>query len=112
MNWTLYSKLPENEPSADNWAQYAHEQLIAGASDNSSYVFDAIYVATEEHFVLTLIQLNPQFAYVEKQIIQYPKTRAELLSIIETFKTQPDAFFLDTNPKNHQNPENPSEKLV
>ncbi|MBQ9602047.1 MAG: hypothetical protein IJR46_08610 [Neisseriaceae bacterium] len=93
MIWNIVSKLPENEPNDSNFADYAHEQLIAGASDDGRYLFDVIYVLSEECFVLTLMELNAELAFMENQLIMYPTSREELLQLIHEFKTDPAVFF-------------------
>lgn len=63
MQWTITNRLPENEPDETNRAEYAHPQLMGGASDDGRFVFDVVWAEMEECFVLTFLWVNDEFGF-------------------------------------------------
>ena len=93
MYWTQTSRLPETEPDDANYAAYAHPQLLCGASDDGRFVYDAIWVATENCFVLTFLWINEDLGFVEYERRVYPATRAQLLIEVARFQAEPEQVF-------------------
>ena len=93
MTWRITSRLPPDEPSAANFAAYSQPQLIAGASPDGRYIFDAVYDHNSPCFVLTLLDVNETFGFVEHETRLYPTSRAELLRLIADFHAAPVAQF-------------------
>lgn len=48
MTWHITSRLPDEEPNEANFAAYSQPQLMAGASPDARYLFDAVYDAAPE----------------------------------------------------------------
>ena len=92
--WRITSRLPDEEPNAANFAAYSQPQLIAGASPDARYLFDAVYDHNAQCFVLTLLDVNETFGFVENETRLYPTSRAELLRLIADFQAAPAAFVL------------------
>ncbi|MDK4688180.1 hypothetical protein [Kingella negevensis] len=93
MQWTITNRLPENEPDETNRAEYAHPQLMGGASDDGRFVFDVVWAEMEECFVLTFLWVNDEFGFLEDQIREYPKTRTDLLARVAEFQAAPELAF-------------------
>lgn len=91
--WHITSQLLPDEPSAANFAAYSQPQLIAGASPDGRYIFDAVYDHNAPCFVLTLLDVNETFGFVEHETRLYPTSRAELLRLIADFHAAPVAQF-------------------
>ena len=70
--WHITSRLPDEEPNAANFAAYSQPQLIAGASPDARYLFDAVYDHNAQCFVLTLLDVNETFGFVENETRLYP----------------------------------------
>ena len=79
--------------NAANFAAYSQPQLIAGASPDARYLFDAVYDHNAQCFVLTLLDVNETFGFVENETRLYPTSRAELLRLIADFQAAPAAQF-------------------
>lgn len=88
--WQTISRLPETEPNEYNLAQYTHEQLMAGSSPDARFIYDVVYALTEQCFVLTCMEVNSEWGYLENEVRLYPTTRQELLAAIEQFQTNPE----------------------
>ena len=93
MTWHITSRLPPDEPSAANFAAYSQPQLIVGASPDGRYIFDAVYDHNTPCFVLTLLDVNETFGFVEHETRLYPPSCAELLRLIADFQAAPAAQF-------------------
>ena len=91
--WHIASRLPSDEPNAANFAAYSQPQLIAGASPDARYLFDAVYDHNAHCFVLTLLNVNETLGFVENETRLYPTSRAELLRLIADFQAAPAAQF-------------------
>lgn len=89
-HWHTISHLPEDEPNAQNQAAYAQTQLLAGASPDARYIYDVIWAANEACFVLTLMEVNAEWGFVEQEYRLYPTTRQALLQAINEYQTAPD----------------------
>ncbi|ULJ61215.1 hypothetical protein [Wielerella bovis] len=93
MKWTSNHRLPASEPNENNRVEYAHPQLLSGASDDGRFIYDAIWAETEAVFVLTVMWINEEFGFVEDTVRLYPKNRAELLQQVAAFQAAPESFF-------------------
>ena len=93
--WHTESHLPADEPCADNLADYRHPQLMRGASADARFIFDAVYAPERAGFVLTLMQINDEWGFIEHELRLHPHSRAELLQQIERFCRAPAAYFAD-----------------
>lgn len=90
--WQHTSHLPEHEPDETNHTQYAHPQLIAGASADGQFIYDAVYVFSEQTFVLTLMQIDEVWGFVAQEARLNCTTRTALLHAIENFQAAPLAY--------------------
>ena len=52
MIWTRQQHLPDEEPNEHNADAYAAPQLLAGASEDGQYIYDAVYIASAGCFLL------------------------------------------------------------
>ena len=93
MNWQTKNTLPDAEPNPQNRTQYAEPQLLAGASEDGKFAYDAVWMEIEECFALTFLWLNDEFGFVEDERRLYPTTRAELLQNVADFEANPQEFF-------------------
>ena len=50
MIWTRQQHLPDEEPNEHNADAYAAPQLLAGASEDGQYIYDAVYVQVQAAF--------------------------------------------------------------
>lgn len=92
MKWQTVCRLPESEPNASNQADYQSAQLMAGASNDGEFVYDAVYAAPKQCFVLTLMHINSEWGFIEQETVLYPPTRQALLAAIDEFEQNPLAF--------------------
>lgn len=95
MRWQITSVLPEGEPDDAGLEAYAAPQLIAGATEDGRFVFDAVYAAEWQQFVLTLMEVNGEWGFVEKEKRLYPQSRRELLAAVADFQAAPEAVLSD-----------------
>lgn len=95
MTWTIQSALPNQEPNLKNMNAYLQNNLIHGSSPDAEFIFDAIYNIDLEGFVLTLMQVDNEMGFIEKEKRLVLKTRAELLEAIESYQKHPLAMLLD-----------------
>ncbi|XXQ68695.1 hypothetical protein ACKLNO_02210 [Neisseriaceae bacterium B1] len=95
--WQTTSHLPNDEPNEHNQTAYARAQLMAGASPDARYIYDVVYEKDEACFVLTLLEINEEWGFVEQQYRLYPKTRDALLQSIAHFETEPDKVLNQLN---------------
>ena len=91
--WRITSRLPDEEPNAASFAAYSQPQLIAGASPDARYLFDAVYDHNAQCFVLTLLEVDETLGFVENETRLYPTSRADLLRWIADFQAAPAAQF-------------------
>ncbi len=102
MTWSIQSALPNQEPNLKNMNAYLQNNLIHGSSPDAQFIFDAIYSIDLEGFVLTLMQVDNEMGIIEKEKRLILKTRAELLTTIQSFQQQPLEMLLD--PHQHIEP--------
>lgn len=95
MTWTIQSALPNQEPNLKNMNAYLQNNLIHGSSPDAEFIFDAIYNIDLEGFVLTLMHVDNEMGFIEKEKRLVLKTRAELLQAIESYQKHPLAMLLD-----------------
>lgn len=95
MDWHTTSQLPDDEPNSSNAMQYETAQLMSGASADGQFIYDVVYAQAEQCFVLTLMQINDEWGFIEQQRRLYPVSRAALLRDIAAFETDPLASFAE-----------------
>lgn len=91
--WQTVCRLPEEAPSDHNRAAYAAPQLLAGSSPDARFIYDAVYVAAEGCFVLTLMQINDEWGFIEHEQRAYYTDRHSLLAAVAAFQAAPQAAF-------------------
>lgn len=91
--WHTTDRLPKAEPDDTNQAAYCAPQLLAGASADGRFIFDAVYDAAAPRFVLTLMEINTAFGFIEHEKRLYPASRAELLAAVSAFQAAPAQAF-------------------
>ncbi|MDO4433073.1 MAG: hypothetical protein Q4B82_00635 [Alysiella sp.] len=91
--WQTTNRLPENEPNTDNANDYAQSQLLAGASDDGRYVYDVVYLIEQKCFVLTMMDINAEWGFIEHEKRLHLLTRAALLQSIALFQAAPQRVF-------------------
>lgn len=91
--WQTENRLPEQEPTAENQADYALPQLLCGSSSDARFIYDAVYVAAEQCFVLTLMQINDEFGFIENEQRRYFGNRNDLLAAVAQFQAAPEQAF-------------------
>ncbi|WP_314342653.1 hypothetical protein [Simonsiella muelleri] len=95
MTWHIQSILPNQEPNLKNMNAYLQTNLIHGSSPDAQFIFDAIYSIDLEGFVLTLMQVDNEMGFIEKEKRLLLKTRAELLEAIENYQINPLLMLTD-----------------
>ena len=95
MTWHIQSILPNQEPNLKNMNAYLQANLIHGSSPDAQFIFDAIYDIDLEGFVLTLMQVDNEMGFIEKEKRLLLKTRAELLETIENYQINPLIMLTD-----------------
>lgn len=95
LNWKIQSFLPKQEPNLNNLNAYLMNPLISGSSEDAQFVFDALYSIEKECFILTLMNVDNELGFIEHETRLYPQTRAELVNLIEQFKTEPMKLFTE-----------------
>ena len=95
MTWHIPSILPNQEPNLKNMNAYLQTNLIHGSSPDAQFIFDAIYSIDLEGFVLTLMQVDNEMGFIEKEKRLLLKTRAELLEAIENYQINPLLMLTD-----------------
>ena len=95
MTWRIQSILPNQEPNLKNMNAYLQANLILGSSPDAQFIFDAIYNIDLEGFVLTLMQVDNEMGFIEKEKRLLLKTRAELLEAIENYQINPLLMLTD-----------------
>lgn len=94
--WNIQSHLPPQEPNLHNMNAYLKKDLLSGSSADAQFVFDAIYSIEHESFVFTMMQVDNFLGFIDKEARLYPKTRVELLQVLEQFKQSPETFLIQT----------------
>lgn len=90
--WTRQNYLPDDEPQIHNATAYAVPQLIAGASDDGQWIYDAIYDAQAACFVLTALHINQEWGFIENERRCILSTRTALLTEIAALEHNPAAW--------------------
>lgn len=96
ITWHINSNLPKEEPNQSNQAEYCSSQLLAGASDDGTYIFDAVYLTKQNQFILTIMIINEKFGFIEDEKNIYLNTRQELIQKVAEFKHNPIKLFSKT----------------
>lgn len=92
-NWQTVNRMPADAPSADNQAAYTVPQLLCGSSADARFVYDAVYLADEKQFVLTLMAVNEAFGFIEHEAVRRFACREALLTAVAAFQAAPEAAF-------------------
>lgn len=95
MTWNIQSALPNQEPNLKNMNAYLQTNLLHGSSPDAQFIFDAIYNIDLEGFVLTLMQVDNEMGFIEKEKRLILKSRAELLAAVAEYQQHPLAMLLD-----------------
>lgn len=90
MIWTRQQHLPDEEPNKHNADAYAAPQLLAGASEDGQYIYDAVYVASAGCFLLTALKLNTEWGFIEQERRCKPVTRQALLAETALLEHDPE----------------------
>lgn len=88
--WDTVCHLPDTEPDDSNADTYARPDLFSGASPDARFIFDAVYLPAECRFLLTLMEINEEWGFVEHESVCRPATRAELLRLAAAFQAAPE----------------------
>lgn len=85
--------MPADAPSADNQAAYTLPQLLCGHSADARFVYDAVYLTDKKQFVLTLMEINEEFGFIEHEAVRRFACREALLAAVAAFQAAPEAAF-------------------
>lgn len=91
--WTIQSKLPECECTPNDFAQFSSAQLISGATEDARFIFDVIFSLEKQCFVLTAMEINEEWGFIEHEKRLYLSTLAELWHHIQDFQQKLSHFF-------------------
>lgn len=100
MTWLIESALPHQEPNLKNMNAYLRNNLLHGSSPDAQFIFDAIYSIDEEGFILTLIQVDNEMGFIEKEKKLILKSRNELLQAVHQYQQQPLAMLMNDDASN------------
>lgn len=88
MAWQCTFRQPEN-PDSDTW----QGTLASGASSDAQFIFDVIYAPEHHVFVLTLMQINDEWGFIENERRLYVATWQDLHHKIDDFMLSPLTYF-------------------
>ncbi|QMT30863.1 hypothetical protein [Alysiella filiformis] len=90
-HWQTDFRLPENPTSPPKGT------LASGASPDAQFIFDAIYAHSERVYVLTTMQVNDEWGFIEHEKRQYFATLPDLQAAIADFMNAPTTHFETEN---------------
>ena len=82
MIWTRQQHLPDEEPNKHNADAYAAPQLLAGASEDGQYIYDAV---------------NTEWGFIEQERRCKPATRQALLAETALLEHDPEHWLAQSD---------------